>query len=245
MSRFTAYLTVFLAALLGGGPLLLFGHFLYAGPLGLIDFGLHPAGALCLDAALSLLFFIQHSGMVRRSFRARLERLVPRDYHGAVYSAASGAALLAVTLCWQEGTPLLIAPPGPIRQAFRALFFLSLAGFLWGGLSLKSFDPLGVRQLLARLRRTAPETMPISVRGAYRLVRHPLYLSSILMFWSSPDLTSDRLLFNLLWTAWTVVGAILEERDLAAEFGDGYRQYQRKVPMLIPFRLGDRLRRRR
>ena len=31
-----------------------------------------------------------------------------------------------------------------------------------------------------------------------------------------------------------VVGTRLEERDLAAEFGDGYRQYQRHVPMLVP-----------
>lgn len=245
MSRFTAYLTVFLAALLGGGSLLLFGHFLYAGPLGLFDFGLHQAGTLCLNGALSLLFFVQHSGMVRRPFRARLERFVHRDYQGAVYSVASGAALLAVMLFWQEGTPFLSAPHGPIRLAFRALFLLSLAGFLWGGLSLKSFDPLGVRPLLARLRRTAPEAMPISIRGAYRLVRHPLYLFSILMFWSSPDLTSDRLMFNLLWTAWTVAGAFLEERDLTAEFGDGYREYRRKVPMFIPARFGDMLRRRR
>lgn len=72
------------------------------------------------------------------------------------------------------------------------------------------------------------------VRGLYRWVRHPLYLFMILMIWSCPDLTSDRLLFNGLWTVWIVIGSILEERDLVSEFGNAYREYQRKVPMLIP-----------
>jgi protein-S-isoprenylcysteine O-methyltransferase Ste14 len=72
------------------------------------------------------------------------------------------------------------------------------------------------------------------VRGPYRWVRHPLYLFMILMIWSCPDLTSDRLLFNGLWTVWIAIGSIFEERDLVSEFGNAYREYQRKVPMLIP-----------
>jgi protein-S-isoprenylcysteine O-methyltransferase Ste14 len=54
------------------------------------------------------------------------------------------------------------------------------------------------------------------------------------MIWSCPDLTADRLLFNLLWTAWIVVGTLLEERDLVAQFGEEYRVYQTEAPMLIP-----------
>jgi protein-S-isoprenylcysteine O-methyltransferase Ste14 len=56
----------------------------------------------------------------------------------------------------------------------------------------------------------------------------------LVLIWASPELTADRLLFNVLWTAWIVVGTILEETDLVADFGDVYRDYQRKVPMLIP-----------
>jgi len=74
------------------------------------------------------------------------------------------------------------------------------------------------------------------VRGPYRWVWHPLYLCVLVLIWASLELTADRLLFNVLWTAWMVVGAILEERDLLADFGEVYRDYQRKVPMLIPWR---------
>jgi protein-S-isoprenylcysteine O-methyltransferase Ste14 len=46
--------------------------------------------------------------------------------------------------------------------------------------------------------------------------------------------SADRLLFNVLWTAWIVAGTVLEEADLTAEFGDAYRAYRRDVPMLLP-----------
>jgi protein-S-isoprenylcysteine O-methyltransferase Ste14 len=42
-------------------------------------------------------------------------------------------------------------------------------------------------------------------------------------------------LFNLLFPGWIVAGTILEERDLVAAFGEPYRDYQRQVPMLLPF----------
>jgi methanethiol S-methyltransferase len=234
MRKFSTYLVLGLAGLSGGGSLLAFTAFLYAGSLCLTDLGLGQQSALLLDAGLSLLFFIQHSGMVRRPFHKWLNRFVPDEYNGAVYSIASGIVLSGLIIFWQEGTLVFTAPDGIFRWAFRALFWLSILGFLWAGLSLKAFDPFGLRPVLARLGNINPKTMPFSARGPFRLVRHPLYLFSILMIWSCPDLTTDRLLFNFMWTVWIVIGAFLEERDLVAEFGDIYREYRRKVPMFIP-----------
>jgi protein-S-isoprenylcysteine O-methyltransferase Ste14 len=41
---------------------------------------------------------------------------------------------------------------------------------------------------------------------------------------------------SILWSAWIVLGTVLEERDLVADVGDAYREYQRRVPMLVPWR---------
>jgi len=65
-------------------------------------------------------------------------------------------------------------------------------------------------------------------------VRHPLYLVSLIIIWFGPIFTADRLLHNLLWSLWIVIGATLEEKDLVDCFGDAYRDYQQTVPMLIP-----------
>jgi len=99
------------------------------------------------------------------------------------------------------------------------------------------FDPFGVSVILNCLRGRKPKGTPLTIRGPYRFVRHHLDFFVITMIWSSPDLTLDRLFFNVIWTAWIYIGAFLEERDLEADFGEAYLQYKRKVPMIIPWRI--------
>jgi protein-S-isoprenylcysteine O-methyltransferase Ste14 len=190
--------------------------------------------ALWWDTGLSLAFFAVHSGLVRRSFRRWSARFVPEEFAGAVYAIASGAVLLAALVFWRSGRPLYEPPPGAVRWPVRGVFLLALLVFLWAGLSLKGFDPCGLRPILDRLKDRVPRRIPFSARGAYRWVRHPLYATMIVMAWSCPDLTVDRLLFDVLWTGWMVAATRLEERDLVAQFGREYRDYQRMVPMLVP-----------
>lgn len=237
MRRFSACMIIALALLLGDGSLIAFAIFAYEGPPGFLELGLGQRQVLWFDAGLSLLFFIQHSGMVRKSFRSWSARFIPKEYDLAFYAIASGAVLLAVTLCWQE-TPLLFqVPDGIFRWSLRAVYWMSLLGLVWGILSLRFFDPCGVWPIVERLRGKEQKRIPFAARGAYLWVRHPLYLFMMLAMWSYPALQADRLLFNGLWTIWIVIGAFLEERDLVAEFGETYREYQRQVPMLLPWRL--------
>ena len=55
---------------------------------------------------MSFMFFLQHSGMVRRGFHAHLAHSIPPHYYPAVSSIASGIALTAVVLLWQPVTDL-------------------------------------------------------------------------------------------------------------------------------------------
>jgi protein-S-isoprenylcysteine O-methyltransferase Ste14 len=229
--------TIALTGFVGRLSQLAFLAFLVFGSLSPIDLGLGSRGLLWLDAGLSLAFFIQHSLMVRKSFRGWSNRLIPDYYNGVLYTIASGIMLLSVVCLWQESDVMIISVHGVARWLLRAVPLLAIAGFAWGGRSLRFFDPFGVRPILDRISGREPRSVTLVAAGPYRWVRHPLYLFMVLIFWSYPDLTADRLLFNTLWTAWTVVGALLEERDLVAEFGDSYRKYQRTVPMLIPYRI--------
>jgi protein-S-isoprenylcysteine O-methyltransferase Ste14 len=219
---------------LGLGSVLLFAG-MPLGALAVVSPRWPLTTVLLWDAALSLMFFLQHSGMIRRPFRAWLARFIDPKYRAAVYGIASGIALALVVLLWQPSRTPLFALTGVARHLSQALALAAFAFFVWGARSQRPFDPLGLAPLFAHLR-DRPETAPTFVAsGPYRWVRHPLYLAVLVLLWSCPDMTVDRLLFDLMWSAWIVLGARLEEADLVAELGDRYRAYCREVPMLIPW----------
>ena len=234
--RFIALWVLFFTALTGGGGLVAIGLFIFFGPPGWVEGGWQMPGALIWDASLSMLFFLQHSTMIRRSVRRGMERWVSEEYSRAIFSMTSGVFLFVVVLFWQTAGPIIVALTGPWRWLARLCFIAALAGFLWTGKSLQAFDPLGTGPMLARLGKTQPSPMPMTLRGPYRWVRHPFYFFTIVMIWSFPTLTVDRLVFNVMWTIWIWVGALLEERDLLATYGPAYEAYRKKVPCLLPFR---------
>jgi protein-S-isoprenylcysteine O-methyltransferase Ste14 len=236
MNRFGAYAMMVLAALIGGGSLLLFGIFILIGPVAVIRFDASEAWMLVWDGLLSMVFFVQHSGMIRASFRSWLSSLVPSRCHPSIYAIASGVTLTAVMLLWQTPQTVLFQLQRPLRWLPRAVSLLGAAGFIWGFRALASFDAFGLVPLLRRSQGKDVQAPKLVVRGPYLWLRHPLYFFMLVLIWSVPELSSDRLLFNLLWTLWIVFASFLEERDLVAAFGEPYRNYQKIVPMLLPWR---------
>eukprot|EP01083_Nonionella_stella_P006663 19314_1 len=77
----------------------------------------------------------------------------------------------------------------------------------------------------------------IIIRGVYGIVRHPLLLGALLMLWTTPFMTVQRLVFAIVWTVYIWIGIYLEERDLICKFGAQYTQYSKIVPKLLPYRL--------
>ncbi len=236
MNRLAAYSVIALSTVLGGGALLLFGVFVVIGPFTIIRFDASEAQVLIWDGFLSLLFFIQHSGMVRASFRNRISSAVPSHYHPAVYSIMSGIAVTVVVLLWQTSQTVLFQIQARLQLLPRAVSFLAIAGFVWGSFSLRTIDPFGRTPIVVHMRGKQLRPPNFALGGPYLWVRHPLYFCMLVLIWSVPGVTSDRLLFNVFWTVWIVLGTYLEEKDLVADFGERYRNYQETVPMLLPWR---------
>jgi protein-S-isoprenylcysteine O-methyltransferase Ste14 len=61
-----------------------------------------------------------------------------------------------------------------------------------------------------------------------------LYSTSLVVLWLFSPMTVNRLAFLIGVTIYFYVGSIFEERKLVAEFGEAYREYQRRAPRLIP-----------
>lgn len=236
-SKTLTYFMLAASGLIGGGGLLIFMFFLFRGSLNLVDLRMSSIHVLMFDAFLCLIFFSQHSIMARKPFRKWLTSFLPSPYYGAFYAIASGVAVLALVIIWQESGFSIISIQGFERLFFRAVFIIAIVGVAWTIYSLGFSVNFRLQPMVDDLRGRNSPTSLVTDRGPYRWVRHPLYLSSMLMIWSHPDLTLDRLLFNLVFTIWIIIAIQLEERGLVAAHGNSYRSYQSKVPMLIPFRI--------
>jgi protein-S-isoprenylcysteine O-methyltransferase Ste14 len=72
--------------------------------------------------------------------------------------------------------------------------------------------------------------------GAYSVIRHPLYAADIILGWSVFIL--DPLYKIMAIVIWLMVVLIfwanLEERLLEEKFLEDYRNYKKRVPMLVP-----------
>lgn len=76
----------------------------------------------------------------------------------------------------------------------------------------------------------------LNVQGMNRYVRHPIYLGALLIFIGifmfQPTWANLILLGVVL--CYIFVGAYLEEQKLIKAYGQLYKDYQKKVKMLIP-----------
>jgi protein-S-isoprenylcysteine O-methyltransferase Ste14 len=228
---------IWIILILGPVSIIMLGLFLLLGSFTIIDLGLSVGDALLIDAFLSVIFFLQHSIMVRRGFKQWLGKFMPVVYHNAFYGLTSAIALLLVLIFWQKSPTLVMRADGIIFWLLCGLFCLCVAGFFWGIKSLGVFDALGVKPLMRHISNRPAKPQQIIAQGPYRWVRHPLYLFVLVLIWACPVLTLDRLLFNITWSIWIVIGTFLEDSDLHSEFGSQYREYSSQVPMLIPWRI--------
>lgn len=89
---------------------------------------------------------------------------------------------------------------------------------------------LGLKQLRAQKQ----ETSQLVTGGFYGVVRHPLYLLSLLFMILNPVMTAQWLLLTILSFVYFMAGAIIEEKRLRLQFGELYQDYCRQTPFLIP-----------
>ena len=79
-----------------------------------------------------------------------------------------------------------------------------------------------------------PEATPLNIRGIYRWIRDPFLLSGLVVMLLTPVMTVNLFVIYILTTIYLYLGSLHWERRLVAQFGDEYREYQKRVNRLIP-----------
>jgi methanethiol S-methyltransferase len=190
---------------------------------------------LIVNTLLLGLFAIQHSVMARPAFKRWWTRFVPQPVERATYVLLASLTLLLLYWQWRAMPELIwsVSHPGGVA-VLQAIFWFGWALLLISTFLLNHFELFGLLQVWARLRgRTLPAPV-FKMPSFYKRVRHPIYLGFLLAFWATPSMTAGHLLFAIGTSGYILLGIYLEERDLIALFGDQYRRYRERVPMLIP-----------
>lgn len=194
------------------------------------------AQALLVNLGLLALFAVQHSVMARPAFKRAWKRVIPEPIERSTYVLASSLALILLFWQWRPMGGVVWDVEAPFARLL--LYVVCAAGWLTVLVStflINHFDLFGLRQtwLYFRSKRYAP--IAFRTPGPYRWVRHPLYVGWLLAFWATPTMTAAHLVFALTTTGYILTAIQLEEQDLISAYGDTYRRYRQRVPMLLPW----------
>jgi protein-S-isoprenylcysteine O-methyltransferase Ste14 len=187
-------------------------------------------------AGLWVFFGLTHSLLAADWWKRWVERRSGSYflYYRLIYSFIALLLLVAIVIyelqlpvTWLWRVPLVLQIAGSI---------LALAGLTIMGICIRRyfFYLSGIDVLFPQ----QSSNMGLATGGLNRYVRHPLYFGTLLALWSF--FLSFPVLHYLITcsmiTLYTWIGALWEEKKLRREFGAAYRAYQKRVPMLIPYK---------
>ena len=197
-----------------------------------------PLGqALLINLCLLAVFAVQHSVMARAGFKRWLTRYIPAEAERSTYVLASSLALILLVALWEPMGGVVWALQSPVATtAVYALYGLGWVLIVLSTFLINHFDLFGLRQVWLNLVGREYEPLQFKLHSLYRYVRHPLYVGFFIALWATPTMTITHLVFSVMCSAYILVGARLEERDLR-RFHPEYEAYERAVPGYVP-RLG-------
>ena len=179
-----------------------------------------------------LMFAMLHSFLAIPCIKERLMRftgLNPSTYrlgYNIISLLAFGWVMAA-----DQHSAVLYEFSGITRYIFysmQAALLVALASCLvnTGFISFLGLD------ILMKARDRGPQ--PLATKGWYGIVRHPLYLLSILFMFLNPVMTVRWLLLACMATLYFMIGALIEEKRLLKEYGEAYIRYREQVPFVVP-----------
>jgi protein-S-isoprenylcysteine O-methyltransferase Ste14 len=159
---------------------------------------------------------------------------VPQVAERSTYVLASSLALMLLFWQWR-----------PLGGGVWSVESATGKAILYGGFGagwllvlvttfvINHFDLFGLLQVWRHLQGQPQGKLAFVTPVLYRMVRHPLYVGWLMVFWCTPTMTLTHLVFASVTTAYILFAIQLEERDLMRLHPE-YVEYRKQVPMLVP-----------
>ena len=192
--------------------------------------------SIIIDTTLIVLFGLQHSLMVRVSFKRWIERYLSSASVRVTYTLISSLFLALLMIFWKPiDIEIWNFKDGFGYWFFTILYFIGWIVAVVSTFLIDHFALFGLHQAYTEFRGQKEPKNQFQIKGFYKFVRHPIQAGTILGIWATPQMSLGHLLFAVIFTIYIMIGLYFEERDLIKEFGNKYEEYRAKVPMLIPF----------
>ncbi len=184
---------------------------------------------ILIDSLLALQFAVPHSILLHPRTRSRLRPWISAEFYGAFFCLCTSASLLLIFELWRGSSLTIWDLHGASGNFMLAGFYLSWVALFYS-ISLTGFGyQTGWTQWLHWYRGEKIPRREFQVRGVYRLLRHPVYLSFLGLIWFTPAMTLDHALLTCIWTIYIGVGSVLKDQRLLFYLGKSYDQYMERV----------------
>lgn len=182
-----------------------------------------------------LVFALIHSVLATDHVKNKVEKYTGDwfRFYRLLYNFLSVITFAPVLILWIENTsssPLFYIIPGVLYPVFVLVRLLAAGMIAYAAYQTDFFDFIGIRHIHGKTGNK------LITKGAYRLVRHPLYTGTIILLFTKMEMSFLDITAVFLISAYMVIGAFIEEKRLRSVFGDEYREYQERVSMLVPTR---------
>jgi protein-S-isoprenylcysteine O-methyltransferase Ste14 len=195
-------------------------------------------GPLWIDWITALAFGVVHSALLHPKVREPLSAWITAPFYGLFFTVVTCTGLLGMILFWQSSPTVWWEFSGPGRWLIDVCWFGSWVGLFYSmwlnGLGYQS----GWTPWSSWVRSQPIPPRKFHPRGAFRFMRHPVYLCFLGLVWFTPVMTADRAILTAAWTAYVFVGSYLKDERMAHYLGQTYRQYQARVPGYIGMLIG-------
>jgi protein-S-isoprenylcysteine O-methyltransferase Ste14 len=182
---------------------------------------------------LWMLFGILHSVLAAGWWKQRMQQWLGANYkyYHFAYSVFAAVTLIGI-LAFQITMQSRLLYKLPV-WATVLLWLPVLAGSAIMGVVIRKYF-FSLSGISVFYKQQPPAILEQG--GLHRYVRHPLYSGTLLFIWSLFFLFPylSNLLACVVITLYTLLGARLEEKKLVAQFGEKYKAYKKRVPMVIP-----------
>ena len=182
------------------------------------------------DCCLAIFFAVTHSLMLVPSTKKYLSKWIPSAFYDSVFCTVTCLSLLLMFFAWRSSEFAVWRATGMTEQWIRAGFYLSWLALFYSlaltGLGYQN----GWTPFYYWLRGQKAPRREFKPRGAYKLIRHPVYLSFLGLVWFQPNMTLDHAALTAIWTGYIFYGSFLKDRRLQYFIGQPYKEYQQRVP---------------